>query len=247
GDLSAQTAMVIGAGETIELATRHLAKSGLTRLIVANRTVDNARRLAAEFGGYAISLDEISHHLAEADVIISSTGSQEPVLRAEDARRAVIARRHKPIFMVDIAVPRDIEAEAGELEDVYLYTVDDLQHVIEENRRNREEAAKQAEDIIEAQVPHLMGWLDAQDVVPLIKALRRDALVTKDEVLGKALAQIEAGKSAQQALTFLANTLTNKLIHQPTTALREAGGSGRDDVVEAARTLFGIDEAHQDD
>ncbi|NKC16538.1 MAG: glutamyl-tRNA reductase [Gammaproteobacteria bacterium] len=242
GDLSARTALLIGAGETIELAARHLARSGLTKLIVANRTVGNARRLAAEFGGYALSLSEIPLHLAEADIVISSTGAQEPVLTAQQTAQAVRARRHKPVLMVDIAVPRDIESEAGGLEDVYLYTVDDLHHVIEENRRGRLEAAKQAEQIIDAQVPRLMGWLEAQDVVPLIKALRVQASSTRDEVLLKALAQIEAGKSAEQALRFLANTLTNKLIHQPTSALKTAGADRDHNTVNAAKTLFKLEQ-----
>jgi glutamyl-tRNA reductase len=244
GDLGNSTALLIGAGETIELAARHLARAGLQRVIVANRTVENGQRLAAEFGGYAISLQDIPLHLAEADIVISSTGAREPVLTAEHARQAIAARRRRPMFMVDIAVPRDIEADVADFEDIYLYTVDDLTDVIEENRRSRQEAARQAEIIIDTQVTTLMGWLGAQDVVPVIRALRGQAEAERDAVLARALAQIEAGKSPEQALRFLANTLTNKLIHTPTKALRKAAEVRDDAVVDSARTLFGI---HHDD
>jgi glutamyl-tRNA reductase len=246
GDLNERTALLIGAGETIELAARHLARNGLTRFIVANRTLDNARRLSAEFGGYAISLAEIPLHLAEADIVVSATGAQEPVLTAEDARRAIKARKRQPMFMADIAVPRDIEAAAGDLEDVYLYTVDDLSDVIDENRRSRQEAARQAEEIIDSQVTNMMGWLGAQDVVPIIRALRAGANSEREAVLEKALAQLRAGKTPEQALAFLANTLTNKLVHAPTTALRKAGEVGDDATVEAACNLFGIEPQEND-
>lgn len=246
GDLHERTAMLVGAGETIELAARHLARSGLSRMIVANRTLDNARRLATEFGGYAISLSEIPIHLAEADIVVSSTGAQVPVLTREDAERAIKARRRKPMFMVDIAVPRDIEESCSDIEDIYLYTVDDLSDVIEENRKSRQEAAKQAEEIIDTQVTQLMGWLGAQDVVPVIRALRSTAQGHADAVLEKALAQLRSGKSPEQALAFLANTLTNKLIHQPTQSIRRAGETRDDTTVDAACSLFGLNPNDHD-
>jgi len=240
GDLSAHTALLVGAGETIELAARHLKKNGLSRLIVANRTVEKARKLAHEYGGFAISLDEIPQHLAEADIVISSTGAQHPVVLAEHARAAIEARRHRPVFMVDIAVPRDIEAQVGDLDDVYLYTVDDLQNVIQDNLRSREQAARQAEVIIDTQVHELMSWLSTRDAVPLIRALRRGAERSRDEVLEKAMLQLANGRSAEETMNFLANTLTNKLIHHPTTALRSAGAQGQDDILAAAGQLLGI-------
>jgi glutamyl-tRNA reductase len=140
-DLSNQTAMLIGAGETVELAARHLHQHGVGRIIVANRTLERAHLLANQFDGYAIALTEISNHLAEADIVISSTASPLPVLGKGAVESALKKRRHQPMFMVDIAVPRDIESEVGELDDIYLYTVDDLEEVIEENMRSRQEAA----------------------------------------------------------------------------------------------------------
>jgi glutamyl-tRNA reductase len=144
GDLSTHTALLIGAGETIELAARHLSGNNLGRMVIANRTLENAHRLASEFGGYAIELGEIARHLAEADIVIASTGSPDAILGVDDVRQAMKARRRRPVFMVDIAVPLDIDPAVGALDDVYLYTVDDLHDVIEENRRSREDAARQA-------------------------------------------------------------------------------------------------------
>lgn len=240
GELSGHTAMLIGAGETIELAARHLKKAGLSRLIVANRTVENARRLATGYGGFAIALDEIPLHLAEADIVISSTGAQQPVVLAEHARAAIEARRHRPVFMVDIAVPRDIDAQVADLDDVYLYTVDDLQNVIQDNLRSREEAARQAETIIDSQVHELMSWLNTRDAVPLIRALRGSAEQTRDEVLEKAMLHIANGRSPEEAMKFLANTLTNKLIHHPTAAMRAAGAQGQSQLLDAASQILGI-------
>jgi glutamyl-tRNA reductase len=151
-NLAAQTALLIGAGETIELAARHLRQHGIGRLIVANRTVERAHALAAELDGYAIGLTEITTHLPEADILISSTASPLPILGKGTVESALKKRKHRPMFMVDIAVPRDIEPEVGELSDVYLYTVDDLEQVVDENKRSREQAAEQALEIIEFHV-----------------------------------------------------------------------------------------------
>lgn len=241
GDFNQHTAMLIGAGETIELTARHLKAGGLSRLIVANRTLDNARRLASEFGGYAIGLDEIPLHLAEADIVISSTGAQDPIVLTEHVREAISARRHRPVFMADIAVPRDIEAAVADFEDIYLYTVDDLHNVVQDNLRSREEAARQAEAIIDTQVDAVMGWLNTRDAVPMIRALRDNAQRTRDEALDKALAQLANGRAPEEALKFLANTLTNKLVHHPTTALRSAGAEGRADLLDAAGQLLGLE------
>ena len=158
-DLSKHTALLIGAGETTELVARHLADQGLNKMIVANRTVERAKILASNFKAEAIALSDMPDRLVEADIIIASTASQLPILGKGAVERALKSRKHRPMFMVDIAVPRDIEPEVGDLDDVYLYTVDDLHEVIEEGRHSREEAAKQAEEIIENQVDHFMGWL----------------------------------------------------------------------------------------
>lgn len=241
GELEEQTALLIGAGETIELTARHLHEQGLGRMIIANRTVERAHALAAEFNGFAIALDDIETHLAEADILVASTAAPEPLLFRPAVERALKRRKHRPMFMVDIAVPRDIDAAVGELEDVYLYTVDDLREVIDEGLRSRQEAAQQAEEIIDVQTAHFEGWLRSLDAVSTIRAYRQRAEQERDQVLEKARQQLAQGRDPQQVLEFLANTLTNKLIHSPSAALREAGYDGRIELIEAARQLLGVD------
>lgn len=237
-DLSQQTAMLIGAGETIELAARHLAQNGIGRMIVANRTIARAEELAEQFNAYAISLTEIPANLADADIVIASTASPVPILGKGTVESALKRRRHQPIFMVDIAVPRDIEAEVADLRDIYLYTVDDLDEVIQGNLRSRREAAEQAKDIIQFQVDEFLAWMRSLDAVSLIQDYRRQAGDIRDQVLTKALRMVEAGKPADEALNFLAQTLTNKLLHTPSTQLREACSNGRHELLEAANALF---------
>ncbi|WP_456417889.1 glutamyl-tRNA reductase [Thiolapillus sp.] len=241
-DLSQQTAMLIGAGETIELTARHLQQQGIGQIIVANRTVARAHELAEQFGGYAISLTEISTHLPEADIIISSTASPVPILGKGAVESALKQRRHRPMFMVDIAVPRDIEAEVRSLRDVYLYTVDDLEEVIQENLKSRQQAAEQAVEIIELRTAEFMGWLRSLDAVEMIQSYRGQANAIKQQTLEKALRMLENGCTPEQTLEFLANTLTNKLLHTPSSQLREAGSSGRQELLEAATTLFQLDK-----
>lgn len=237
-DLSQQTALLIGAGETVELAARHLKQQGIGRIIIANRTVARAHELAEQFEGYAIGLTEIPNHLAEADIVISSTASPVPILGKGAVESALKKRRHRPMFMVDIAVPRDIEAEVRELSDVYLYTVDDLQEVIQENMRSRLEAAEQAKEIIKLKVDEFMGWLRSLDAMSLIQNYRGQAEQIRDEVLDKARRMLANGRTAEETLDFLANTLTNRLLHTPSAQLREAGVSGQKELLDAANTLF---------
>ncbi len=238
GDLQGNTALLIGAGETIELAARHLHEKGLGRMIVANRTVERARLVAKEFAGYAITLEEIPKHLEEADVVITSTASPVPILTKAMVEQAVKARKHRPIFMVDIAVPRDIEAEVAELEDVYLYSVDDLNQVIQENLRSREQAALKAEEIIDTEVSHFMGWINSLDAISTICAIRDHSQETRNSLVDKAKRMLDSGKPAYEVIDYLAHTLTNSLMHTPCAQLRQAGYDGRAEVVLAARQLF---------
>jgi glutamyl-tRNA reductase len=238
GDLQGNTALLIGAGETIELAARHLHEKGLGRMIVANRTVERARLVAKEFSGYAITLEEIPKHLEEADVVITSTASPVPILTKAMVEQAVKARKHRPIFMVDIAVPRDIEAEVAELEDVYLYSVDDLNQVIQENLRSREQAALKAEEIIDTEVSHFMGWINSLDAISTICAIRDHSQETRNSLVDKAKRMLDSGKPAYEVIDYLAHTLTNSLMHTPCAQLRQAGYDGRAEVVLAARQLF---------
>ena len=240
-DLSEHTALLIGAGETTELVAQHLAHQGVKKMIVANRTVERAQMLANKFEGEAIALSDMPDRLVEADIIIASTASQLPVLGKGAVERALKLRKHRPMFMVDIAVPRDIEPEVGSLDDVYLYTVDDLHEVIEEGRNSREEAAKQAEEIIENQVDHFMGWLRSLKGVDTIVAFREQAEQKRDEQLAQAQKQLAAGKDPEQVMNELARTLTNKLIHEPSAQLNQAAYSGRKDLLDNARELFNLE------
>ena len=240
GDLARQTALLIGAGETIELAARHLHGSGLRHMIVANRSRERAATLAEQFGGEAITLPELPERLAEADILISSTAAPLPILGKGAVERAIKARKHRPMFMVDIAVPRDIEPEVGDLDDVYLYTVDDLEEVIQEGLASRREAAVQAEDIIAVQVETFMGWLRAQGAVGTIRSYRERAEAISQDVLAKARRMLAQGRSSDEALEFLAHTLTNKLIHDPTTRLHQAARDGHVELIAAARELLNL-------
>jgi glutamyl-tRNA reductase len=247
GDLSRHSALLIGAGETIELAARHLHNVGLKRMIIANRTVERSQQLASEFSAYAIALSDIPQHLDEADIVISSTASQLPILGKGAIETAIIKRKHRPMFIVDIAVPRDVETEAGELEDVYLYTVDDLKDVIEENMRSRKEAAIQAEEIIEAQVQHYMAWLKSLDAVSTIRALREQATSIQAEVLSSAMQKLQRGEDPEKVLQQVTRSLTNKLIHLPSSQLRGASAEGRQDLIQATQELFKLSRLQKDE
>ena len=188
-----------------------------------------------------IALSEMPDRLVDADIIITSTASQLPILGKGAVESALKLRKHRPIFMVDIAVPRDIEPEVGLLDDVYLYTVDDLHEVIEEGRQSREEAAKQAEEIIANKVEHYMGWLRSLKGVDTIRAFRQQAEHKRDEQLALARKQLAAGKDPELIINELARTLTNKLIHEPSAQLNQAAYSGRKELLDSARELFNLE------
>ncbi len=244
GDLKPLSALMIGAGETIELAVRHLHANNIGHITIANRTVERARTLADEFeGANAISLNDIPNVLPQADIVISSTASPLPILGKGAVEHALKIRKHRPMFMVDIAVPRDIEAQVSELDDVYLYTVDNLEEVIEENLQSRREAAAQAEEMIEAHVERFMAWLRSLDAVDTIKSYRQQAQKTQQEVLEQAQRRLAQGRPAEEVLDYLAHTLTNKLLHTPSEQLRTAGQNGQRELIIAARELFNIKDS----
>lgn len=238
GDLTKTTVLMVGAGETIELAARHLHSQGVGKIIIANRSVERAQKLADEFDGEAISLQRISDYLHLSDIVIASTASPLPIIGKGTVERALKQRKHKPIFMVDLAVPRDVEPEVNELDDVYLYSVDDLQSVIEENMECRLQAAEQAREIIDVQVSHFLDWQRSLGAVDVIAQIRQNTQNISNEVLAKAKKQLAAGQEAEAVLEFLANTLTNKFLHLPSTKLREASQENRDDVLNIAQDLF---------
>ncbi|WP_178863596.1 glutamyl-tRNA reductase [Thiomicrorhabdus cannonii] len=239
GDLSEQTALLLGAGETIELVARHLKESHIGKLIIANRTLERAHNLAEAIGGYAIGLNEIDSHLHEADIVIGSTGSPTAILHKAQVVPALKRRKNRPMFMVDIAVPRDIDPKIDELEDVYLYTVDDLHEIIEDNKQSRQTAALEAEEIIEVQAENFMAqFLATQQVNPLIQRFRQQSCDIKEHALQQALHQLELGVDPQEVVKKLANQLTNRLLHTPTKQLHQAGLNGQHSLIDAAKTLL---------
>ncbi len=235
-----QNVLFIGAGEMIELCATHFAAQGPARLTVANRTLERAAALAHRFGGNAIELRSLPEHLHEYDVVISSTASSLPILGKGLAERALKARRHRPIFMVDLAVPRDIETEVGELDDVFLYTVDDLSGIVSANLDARRSAVEQAEAIIETQVGQFMHWMAARESVPLIRALREHAEHARGAELERALRFLARGDDPRQVLESLSQGLTNKLMHAPTQALNSAQGEERRALADVVAQLFHI-------
>jgi glutamyl-tRNA reductase len=239
-DFGARTAMLIGAGDTVELAARHLHDNGLGRMIFANRSVERAQLLASQYHGYAIRLDEIDKHLAEADMVISATGSDQLVLGIEAVRHALQVRKRRPMFLVDLAVPRDIDPNVAELEDAYLYTVDDLRNVIEDNLRSRQAAATAAEAIISERTEEFMAWMHSRSATGTISRLRNQAERERDEVLERARRLLAQGKSVDEVLEYVGSTLTNKLMHAPTARLRQAGPEEQRKLLEAARRLFNL-------
>ena len=236
--LEDSTVLLIGAGETIELAARHLVQARTRRLLIANRTLAHAQDLATRHGGYALGLSDLERHLAEADVVISATAAREPILHRAQVAAALAARRHRPMLLLDLAVPRDIAADVAELKDVFLYTVDDLERAIEDNRRSRREAASEAESIVDLHVARYVETLEASTRTQPLKRLRAHGEAAKAEALAKARAQLAAGEDPQAVLDFLAHALTNKLLHAPTVALREAAISGNAELGRAAEKLF---------
>ena len=220
------------------LAAKHLSEGRVRRLLVANRTLAHAQDLASRHGGYALPLAELDRHLAEADVVFSATAAREPVVRHAQVAAALAARRHKPMLLFDLAVPRDIDASVADLRDAYLYTVDDLERAVEDNRRSRREAADAAEAIIDVQVGRFMESLRAGAHTEPLKRLRALGEATREDVLAKARQQLANGREPEQVLDFLAHTLTNRLLHPPTAALREAALNGDADLARAADRLF---------
>ncbi len=242
-DMANSSALLIGAGETIELVARHLYQAGVRQITVANRTLARAQNLAQEFHAEAVLLEDIPAVLPRADIVISSTASPLPILGKGMVEKALKKRRHKPMFMVDIAVPRDIEEEVSKLSDVYLYTVDDLRSIIEENVRSRQDAARQAEELILAGVDHFMRELKALNAVQTLTDLRASIDVLREEQLARAVKQLSNGADPEKVLRQFAHTFSNKVLHAPTVMLRKAGSEGRLEVLDWTRELFNLNSA----
>ena len=239
GDLSSKKVLLVGAGEMIELCGRHFHRQGVSEMIIANRSLENAVKLAKEFdNARAVGLDALDKVLPEADVVISSTAARTPVIKREAIKKALKIRRRKPMFLVDIAVPRDIEPSVADEVDAYLYTIDDLQQVAEENTKHRSRAARAAAGTVQAAVEEFMRWLHGARASKFLKRLRDHAEQSSDELVARALNQLEAGKDPEKVIRQLANTLTNRILHVPSTRLRQAAESQQYGILKAADWLF---------
>jgi glutamyl-tRNA reductase len=235
------TALLVGAGVTIELVAKHLVSHEIGRLFVANRSVDRARDLAKQFGGFALPLSEIEGTLPEADILITSTAATEPVVTTEQIAKAIKARKRKPIFACDIAVPRDIEASAGDLSDFYLYTIDDLDKVILEGQGNREAAAIEAHRLLDEEIRRYAAIERSKQVAPVISTLRENNEQLRKQVAKQARKRMRKGESPEDAIEFATASLMKKMLHKPSVALRKAGEAADEQTIEAARKLFGLD------
>ena len=230
--------LFVGAGAMIELVATHFASRNPSRITVANRTLERGQRLADQFGGDAVTLSKLPDILSSYDVLVTSTASQLPIIRNCMVENAIKTRRHRPIFMLDLAVPRDIEVEVGQLQDVFLYSLDDISSVVEVGREARQIAAAEAETIIEARVSEFSDWLKKRETVPLIRALRDDADRMRRAALDAALKQLARGETPERVLEKLSVQLTNKLMHPPTRALSSGRGAEHEAQVEVVSRLY---------
>ena len=237
-NLNEHTVLLIGAGETIELTARHLYSHGIGKMTIANRSIDRAAQLASRFGARAVEIAQVPQLLEHSDIVVSSTASQLPILGKGAVEQALKNRKHRPIFMIDLAVPRDIEMQVGELEDIFLYGIDDLHKVALEGQQKRLDAAAQAEQIIDSQVDVFMRQERSLDSVDIIREYRDQASELKQAAIEKAKKALLAGKDIETIIDELAHGLTNKLLHGPSTQLRKAAENGDEDVLAAARKLF---------
>jgi glutamyl-tRNA reductase len=242
GNLDKTKVLLVGAGETIDLVAKHLYDNKVGKITVANRTLSRAEQMANAIGGQAITLAQIPEHLSKADIVISSTGSTLPIIGKGMVEQALAKRKRQPIFMVDLAVPRDIEQQVSDLEDVFLYTVDDLQNIIAENLESRRLAAVQAEDIVQEQTNDFMAWLRGLTTQDAVISYRKQCIATRDELLAKALSQLQGDKTPEAVVNELAIKLTNKFMHAPTGALQSAAQGGELDKLIYLRDIFNLDQ-----
>ncbi|HET8744412.1 MAG TPA: glutamyl-tRNA reductase [Ramlibacter sp.] len=237
-DLTKVKVLFVGAGEMIELAATHFAAKSPKGIAIANRTLERGEKLASRFGGEVMRLADLPARLHEFDVIVSSTASQLPIIGLGAVERALKARKHRPMFMVDLAVPRDIEPEVKALEDVYLYTVDDLAHVVQTGHANRQAAVAQAEAIIDAGVQSFVHWMDQRHVVPLIKQLNTQADEWRALELARAKKLLAKGEDVDAVLDALSRGLTQKMLHGAMAELRAADPESRQRASAAIEHFF---------
>jgi glutamyl-tRNA reductase len=242
GDLESKTVILVGAGEMIELCGRHLHEKAVSNLIIANRSLERATELAEQFDAHAVSLENLPDVLYKADILITSTASQQPIIHSKLIKSALRQRRNQPMFLVDIAVPRDIHPAVSKLGNVYLYTIDDLQKVVDENLSRRSKAAEAASGDVDESVEEFMRWLNSARAVVYLQKLHKHARMNSDELVAKALRKIQAGKDPEQVITQLANTLAKRILHLPSTRLRQAAEDQDDELLRVANRLFEPDD-----
>lgn len=235
-----QRLLFIGAGEMVELAATHFGAQRPRGMIFANRTPERAQELAERFAAQAVGLNELAEVIAGQDIVVTSTASPLPIIGKGLVERALKARRHRPMLMIDLAVPRDVEAEVGQMDDVFLYTVDDLGKIVQEGRETRLQAVSHAEEIIEAKVLDFMQWLASREAVPTIRALRDQAERARRHAVERALRRLQRGEQPQQVLEALSQALTNKLMHGPTSALHHAQDMDRESLARILERMYQI-------
>lgn len=240
GKLEKVRVLLIGAGETIELVAKHLTEQGAKQLSVANRTYERAEALARQFDAQVLTLSQVPARLADADIVISSTASTLPIVGKGMVEQALKLRKHKPMFLVDLAVPRDIEQQVAELEDAYLYTVDDLQSIVAQNLNNRQHAAEQAGVMIASGAADFQQWLQLQDKADWLRDYRQRCEQVKDELLTRAQNQLAAGQDPEKVLAELATKLSNRLMHSPTRAIRQLLQSDQPEASELVKVLVDL-------
>jgi len=242
-DLSDKTVMLIGAGEMCELAAKHFLNNGVRGLMVTNRTFERAEKLAEEFAGNAVPFESLFDQLHKADIILSSTGAPHTIIGARDLDEVMRRRKHKPMFFIDIAIPRDIDPGVNDVDNVYLFTVDDLQEVVQSNLAQRAEEARKAEDIVTQEIGQFFKWLSSLDVTPTIVALRSKFDEIRKAELEKTLGNWkDLPPDAQKRLEACTMAIMNKLLHPPTSLLKKAGQGGRTDLyIDAVRSLFELE------
>jgi len=246
GDLDTKTVVLVGAGEMVQLCGRYLRDHGIHKLLILNRSRAKAEELAQELDATAMTLDQLDDALPRADILISSTASPRPVIGTRDVKAALRARRHRPMFLVDIAVPRDIEPDVARLKDVYLYTIDDLQQVVDENMQQRSEAAELAMSDVDAAVAAFMRWLYGIRAGRTLKRIREQSHGHEDELIDRALKRLRAGQEPGEVLQQMAATLTNKILHLPSKRLREAAENRDYEVLKAADRIFRTEEQEEE-
>lgn len=238
GELRSQTVVLVGAGEMVQLCGRHLREQGIAKLLIVNRSREKAEELASELGAVAMTLDKLDEALPEADILISSTASPDPVIRKNDVKTALKKRRHRPMFLVDIAVPRDIEAQVSSLKDVYLYTIDDLQQVVDENMHQRSKAADSALSDVDSAADEFMRWMYGLRAARSLKRIRQQSHDHEKDLTEKALRKLRAGQDPAEVVQQLASTLTNRILHLPSKRLREVAESQDYEILKAADRIF---------